>query len=157
MEKRLYTAAEVSKGIPAAFFLKLFDRDVLLKRLDVVYGCNDPDDLPKQELADRWLRMLSADRLRELADKITSQLMQFGDFDDDVTDAIDDTLLDAVTKNAVPAAMALTARARKNSVGIKRTQIRASVMGIARMIYRISSRGDTRTKYAALNSVSLQA
>ena len=100
MEKRLYSAAEVSKDTPAAFYLRAFDRNDLLERLGVVYDCNDPDDLPKQTLAERWLRMLSADRLRELADKIARQLMQFDVFSDDVTDAIDDTLLDVITKNA---------------------------------------------------------
>ena len=100
MEKKLYSAAEVSKDTSAAFFLKLFDKGDLLVRLNVMYGFTDADNLPKQELAERWLRMLSAGRLKELADKVVGQLMQFDEFNDDVTDAIDDTLLDAVTKNA---------------------------------------------------------
>lgn len=100
MEKKLYSAAEVSKDTSAAFFLKLFDKGDLLVRLNAMYGFTDADNLPKQELAARWLRMLSAGRLKELADKVASQLMQFDEFNDDVTDAIDDTLLDAVTKNA---------------------------------------------------------
>lgn len=99
MEKRLYTAAEVSKDTSAAFFLKVFDRDVLMERLAVMYACSDVDDLPRQELAERWLRMLPAGRLKELADKVAGQFT-FGDFSDDVTDAIDDTLYDVVTKNA---------------------------------------------------------
>jgi len=100
MEKRLYSAAEVSKDTPAAFYLKAFDRNDLLERLAVIYACADTDNLPKQELVERWLRMLSAKQLKELADKIAGQLMQLDEFNDDVTDAIDDTLLDVVTKNS---------------------------------------------------------